>query len=205
MEWKQLEHAYGDARDIPKTLRYMCSSDPYKRLDAYDWLTSCIWHGGKMYQATASVIPFLVEILETKGLPCRGRAATLLAWIARSLTENNERYVEEVKAAMEATIPVLLDCYTDSSLSHATHIMILAILSQFPQQRIQILEEVGVDGPEKELLAAILSGKQGQIAVELLHEMGLDAENDPELAVLDTQKVPFDSQPKQTREAVLSP
>lgn len=62
--WDQLEHAYGEASDIPQMLRELASLDTEIRERALWSLYGNIWHQGTVYEATAYAIPFLIELLE---------------------------------------------------------------------------------------------------------------------------------------------
>ncbi|MEQ8221714.1 MAG: hypothetical protein ABRQ37_05390 [Candidatus Eremiobacterota bacterium] len=62
--WETLEHAYGEAADVPGLIRKLASKDIKEREDALWHLYGNIWHQGTVYEATSSAVPFLIELLE---------------------------------------------------------------------------------------------------------------------------------------------
>jgi HEAT repeat protein len=62
IDWKSLNHAYGEASDVPKLLRALASDHAGKREGALDALFSTIWHQGTVYSASAAAVPFLIEL-----------------------------------------------------------------------------------------------------------------------------------------------
>ena len=72
--WADLEHAYGSAADVPALLRQLLDLDPKVRSAVLRTLSSNVFHQGTRYPATASVIPFLIEML--RRVPMSPTAAT---------------------------------------------------------------------------------------------------------------------------------
>ncbi|GIJ47624.1 hypothetical protein Val02_45100 [Virgisporangium aliadipatigenens] len=72
VDWAALEHAYGEATDVPELIRALAEGDTD---DALDELYGNIWHQGTVYEATAHAVPFLVEVLDA---PAADRAAVLI-------------------------------------------------------------------------------------------------------------------------------
>ena len=66
VDWSGLQHAYGQASDVPALLRALVSSEKETRDEALYELYGNIWHQGTVYQATAFAVPFLIEILAAK-------------------------------------------------------------------------------------------------------------------------------------------
>jgi hypothetical protein len=71
INWQRLEHAYGQASDVPELIRNLTSPAPDIREQAQERLRSTIWHQGTVYEATAYAIPFLIELLEHPEVPGR--------------------------------------------------------------------------------------------------------------------------------------
>jgi hypothetical protein len=69
--WKDLEHAYGSAADVPGLLRKLLDSDPKVRSDVLRTLYSNVFHQGTRYPATPHVIPFLIEMCANPVVPDR--------------------------------------------------------------------------------------------------------------------------------------
>lgn len=62
--WSTLEHAYGDAGDIPNVIRALVSGDPDKREWAQDMLDMGPFHQGSIYSCTPFVVRVLLQILQ---------------------------------------------------------------------------------------------------------------------------------------------
>jgi hypothetical protein len=69
--WADLEHAYGSAADVPDLLRKLLDPDPKERSQVLETLYSNVFHQGTRYPATAHVIPFLIEMCTSAGVPNR--------------------------------------------------------------------------------------------------------------------------------------
>jgi HEAT repeat protein len=80
IDWGSLNHAYGEASDVPEILRSLLSPEAAENA-AYE-LYGNIWHQGTVYSATAAAVPFLYEILAAPGVKGRSGIAHLLASIA---------------------------------------------------------------------------------------------------------------------------
>lgn len=62
IDWSQLTHCYGSASDIPELLKTIAIKKDWE--DALEKLGSRICHQGTLYEATAFVLPFLVQLLD---------------------------------------------------------------------------------------------------------------------------------------------
>jgi len=60
--WKELEHAYGEASDVPDLIRAMASDDEGERAATIDGAFGVIFHQGTRYAATPHALPFVIEI-----------------------------------------------------------------------------------------------------------------------------------------------
>lgn len=69
--WKDLEHAYGSAEDVPDLLRKLLDPDPKVRSDGIWTLFGNVFHQGTRYPATPYVVPFLIELCEREEVPSR--------------------------------------------------------------------------------------------------------------------------------------
>lgn len=63
IDWKSLEHAYGEASDVPELIRSLASEDSEVRAQALWNLYGNIFHQGTRYEATAYAVPFIFELL----------------------------------------------------------------------------------------------------------------------------------------------
>ncbi|MEJ2252712.1 MAG: hypothetical protein P8Y97_24025, partial [Candidatus Lokiarchaeota archaeon] len=69
IDWKNLEHAYGEASDVPQLIRDLASKDPDLRDHAFYELYGNIYHQGTRYQATPYAIPFIFELIQEPDVP----------------------------------------------------------------------------------------------------------------------------------------
>lgn len=69
ISWHDLKHAYGPADDVPDQLRLLLCDDPSMQEDAWESLSSNIWHQGDVYEASAFTIPFFLRMLAFDGPP----------------------------------------------------------------------------------------------------------------------------------------
>ena len=80
INWKELEHAYGPAEDVPGQIRALASTDPQVREKAQYELWGNIIHQGTIYQATSYAVPFLIELLEIPEVQDTRLAHSPRAW-----------------------------------------------------------------------------------------------------------------------------
>lgn len=81
--WNELEHAYGEASEVPDLIRGLASPDPeiYKGAIGRLWYT--VIHQGTVYSSTAYVVPFFCELLEAAEVQNKAELLCYLATIAR--------------------------------------------------------------------------------------------------------------------------
>jgi hypothetical protein len=82
IEWHTLEHAYGEADDVPALLRSMASQGEETSGTALGALSLSICHQGTVYSASAYTVPFLIELLTSEVIVCKDCLLTLLAHLA---------------------------------------------------------------------------------------------------------------------------
>src|SRR5262245_50685583 len=80
--WRELEHAYGAAEDVPELLRRIGGTDQDDAVQALAALRGSILHQGSVCSATAPVVPFLGKLLATPGAVCAAGIAHLLGDMA---------------------------------------------------------------------------------------------------------------------------
>lgn len=78
VDWSSLQHAYGEASDVPDLIRSLAAPDRDARQNAIYELYGNIWHQGTVYEATAYAVPFLIELLQQPEVPDRHEIAVLL-------------------------------------------------------------------------------------------------------------------------------
>jgi|AGTN01.1.fsa_nt_gi hypothetical protein len=82
INWKELQHAYGSASDVPELLRRLCVKSDDAKEGAQYQLFGNIWHQHTVYEATPYAVPFLIEIASLKSTPDRENVLCLIAAIA---------------------------------------------------------------------------------------------------------------------------
>jgi aminoglycoside phosphotransferase (APT) family kinase protein len=102
--WVELSHAYGSAEEVPVWVRRLISPRRLDREQALNHLYGSICHQGSVYSATAPIMPFLLEVLDSTEPHDAVRILDMLAdiAIAHSWWDNNLRddapfFVEERK------------------------------------------------------------------------------------------------------------
>lgn len=83
INWASMKHAYGPATDVPGVLKQVLSKNEKLHSEAISELYGNIWHQHTVYEATASAVPFLIELLQSPATRDRASIATLLGLIAR--------------------------------------------------------------------------------------------------------------------------
>ncbi|CAG9992126.1 unnamed protein product [Clonostachys byssicola] len=86
--WFDVDHAYGEATDLPKNLRRLQSPDKDTRQGALYTLYGSICHQGSRYTSTPLAVPFLYRLIERPDTPERGELLLFLAFIATGLNSD---------------------------------------------------------------------------------------------------------------------
>ncbi len=69
VDWTALEHAYGEATDVPDIVRALASRDERVRDQAFREAYGTIYHQGTRYSSTPAAIPFLIELASQPDAP----------------------------------------------------------------------------------------------------------------------------------------
>lgn len=114
--WSTLEHAYGDAGDIPNIIRALVSGDSDQREWAQEMLDMGPFHQGSLYSSTPFVVRVLLELVREKDVADP-------SWILQ--------YVSRVLAAA-ISFPPVPEPYT--SVSEQAHVaqVLVEIRAQLP-------------------------------------------------------------------------
>ncbi len=164
--WKTLQHAYGEASDVPGLIRRLASEDSDERDEALDALYGNICHQGTVYEATSRAVPFLVELFAAPAVKGREHIGELLfnishgtsyhdvhqhlAFVGPILKEQPgfaERLakelsdVEKVKAALSAVHPSFL-AVLDADAEPAVRRQAVRLLSRCEGARAIVLREL---------------------------------------------------------------
>lgn len=85
IDWSGLQDCYGPATSIPNLIRDLTCKDTQKQAETLDALGKQICHQASSSQATAPVIPFLLELIRSPSIRNRERILSLLQTIAIGL------------------------------------------------------------------------------------------------------------------------
>jgi len=80
--WRNLQHAYGEASDVPGLIRALAASDEEVRRGTIYELYGNIWHQGTVYEATSYAVPFLIELLGDDEVQGKDEILKLLYYLA---------------------------------------------------------------------------------------------------------------------------
>lgn len=109
--WAELDHAYGDADDVPALLRQAAVGGAGAR-EAVSGLWGSLFHQGSVYPATVAAVPFLVEL--ARSAPT-GRDE--FVWLVGMLADPRHAYGRDqpdVKAAVARHVDALAPLLTDA-------------------------------------------------------------------------------------------
>ncbi|MEU4763466.1 hypothetical protein AB0H12_09435 [Actinosynnema sp. NPDC023794] len=84
VDWASLDHAYGSAEDVPRTLRDAVGTDDAVAGEAFEHLFGSIYHQGTLYSATPWAVPFVARLAADPATPRRGSLVHLLGAIAET-------------------------------------------------------------------------------------------------------------------------
>ncbi|MEU5974801.1 HEAT repeat domain-containing protein [Streptomyces sp. NPDC047315] len=103
--WEELEHAYGEAEDVPAMLRGLVG-DEGEASEALGELWGSIVHQGTVYEATAAAVPFLARL--AAGGVRTVDLLVLLGAIAESTDECGVPQPGACRSAVAAQLPLVL-------------------------------------------------------------------------------------------------
>lgn len=135
IDWHQLEHAYGAADDVPGWLRSLASQEDES--DALMYLSLSLCHQGTVYSASASAVPYLIELLTDKPMQGKEGLLRLLAGMAHGEAYHRQHFLlyseahrqdpafqgelaeqvvwaERTREAVRRGLPVYLELLTDA-------------------------------------------------------------------------------------------
>ena len=135
IDWHQLEHAYGAADDVPGWLRSLASQED--KSDVLMYLSLSLCHQGTVYSASASAVPYLIELLTDKSMQGKEGLLRLLAGMAHGDAYHRQHFLlysearrqdpafqqelaeqvvwaERTREAVHRGLPVYLELLTDA-------------------------------------------------------------------------------------------
>ncbi len=124
VDWAELGHAYGPARDTADEIRLLRATDPDLREDALERLASSICHQGSVYPASAAAVPFLARLGLDPTQPDRPGILWLLAMVARGAIDPSTdaavgRAIRDAIAPFSDALQASADTATDLALAVA--------------------------------------------------------------------------------------
>lgn len=151
IDWSALQHAYGEASDVPALLRAAISQVENDRKFAFRLLSQTIIHQGTLYEVSPHLVPFLFQLLTSPLTPDKASVALLLAYLASGQShdavrtihneegspfeKDKERELAEVDATWEAVgkqLPLLFPYLQSATASVRADIA--AALSLYPDE-----------------------------------------------------------------------
>ncbi|MQS36030.1 HEAT repeat domain-containing protein [Streptomyces katsurahamanus] len=108
VRWGDVDHAYGEADDLPGIMRALAGDEQQAR-DALDELWSSILHQGTVYAATAEAVPFLARLVAAGVHPVE--LLVLLGGIAESEDEYGLPEPGACRAAVVDQLPLILPLF----------------------------------------------------------------------------------------------
>jgi hypothetical protein len=159
--WSSLEHAYGDAGDIPDLLRALVSRDPDQRERAQGMLDMGPFHQGSIYSCTPFVVRVVLQIAHEKDaadLPwilqyvSRVLAAALLFLSSSEPpTEDPERaFAAQILVEIRAQWPLLLSMveHPDVHVRLALLRLLVLLKADLPHVETVMAEKLTVETDE---------------------------------------------------------
>lgn len=96
--WKKLEHAYGEASDVPELLIALAEGTKEERDKAYYELYGNVFHQGSRWEVTPHVVPILFYILQEKKTEEKDQLMAYLLCLAVGYPEEYIPYGFDVEA-----------------------------------------------------------------------------------------------------------
>lgn len=156
--WSTLEHAYGDAADIPNIIRVLVSSDPGQREWAQDMLDMGPFHQGSLYSCTPFVVRVLLQIAPVQDTV---NLAWVLEYVARVLAvametvpdngshpgDGDEALAAQIRVEVRlhrATLLSMLD-YPDGRVRLALLRLLMLLQGDVPSLTSELAEKLGTE------------------------------------------------------------
>lgn len=194
IDWALLEHAHGEATDVPAMLRSLASPNADERMQTLAMLFEIIWHQGTVFPATAAAVPFLFELLTHPDVDDKGGIAVLISaitegegyyqvhaqteearqsadrWLVKRGTSVAEKLAEEaatLEAIHQAVSPhlrLLLPFLTDPAPD--LRVQVAAALGCFPEHRGWLLPEIetAIEGESDDSVRKTLIESKSRLA-----------------------------------------
>jgi hypothetical protein len=159
--WSSLEHAYGDAGDMPNLLRALVSSDPDQRAWAQDMLDMGPFHQGSLYSCTPFVVRVVLQIAQEEDA---ADLPWILQYVSRVLAaaiyflsisepppEDPERaFAAQILVEIRAQWPLLLSLFEHPDVHVRLALLRLLVLlkADLPHLNTDLAEKLTVETDE---------------------------------------------------------
>jgi len=139
IDWRNLQHAYGSAEDVPELLTSLAAGD-----DSVLWdLCGNIYHQGTVYQATSYAVPFLWRLLAAQGDAGHSGVASLLGTIAEAACDPPSPWSQKILDEIWNGAPVALQLLQSSNeTARRGAVCILACLPEKAKELTTPLQDV---------------------------------------------------------------
>ncbi len=88
INWKKLEHAYGNAEDVPEQLKWLLDGNEKEGGKALSAFFGNIYHQGTIYEATSFAVPFLIHAISNCHPNLKSDLLELLICISNGMSYN---------------------------------------------------------------------------------------------------------------------
>lgn len=161
IDWDRLEDAYGPATGVPEFIRGLASRDRGTREEALEELHNQVCHQGSVSEASAHVVPFLIELLREPSVGGKEGILDLLAGLAQAQSdqegllgergpvaeslradpdfeqklENERGWVKATRGAVAAGVPLYLQILekSDGTLRYRAANLLAALRAEPPR------------------------------------------------------------------------
>lgn len=140
VDWQNLKHNFGTAENLLGLLRQMLSDDAKTRRKAFDGLLECICHQGTTVEATAPVIPFLIQMLAMEGF--QNKAGILVFFVIDLIPCDYWKYYDppewtpwdaDIRQEVAKGLPVYLSLLDDPDQSIRIWAITVLFSTWFPE------------------------------------------------------------------------
>ena len=152
--WSSLQHAYGEASDVPGQIRALISDDETERNKAFYELCGNIYHQGTLYEATVSAIPFLLEIYNFQKAPNHEQIVLLVALIASGKGCYSKLGItESIRKLIRPYLPSLISYlrHEESHLRQASFLALIPYVAEEPDYRSLLEEALAAETEEENI------------------------------------------------------
>ena len=156
--WRELEHAYGSAADIPALLAQLKSHPrPDGQAEPWSSLWSSLAHQGDVYSASFAAVPHVIEALALEPLEADPSFFQFPAW------------VEICRAKQGVALPIDLEGSYFESLGRLPELAAAAATKPWDAERLAcVLSAIAAAKGHHAIAEAVLEMSSGEVAGKFL-------------------------------------